>query len=51
MPLPEPHIASIGKLHPFLVAFRSARFRFRLRTVSHVELSAEKGSTFHGEKG
>jgi len=48
MPLPEPPIASIGNRHPFLVAFRSARFRFRLRTVSHVELPAEKGSTFHG---
>ena len=48
MPLPEPPVASIGNRHPFLVAFRSARFRFRLRTVSHVELPAEKGSTFHG---
>lgn len=43
MPLPEPPIASIGNRHPFLVAFGSARFRFRLRTVSHVELPAEKG--------
>ena len=51
MPLPEPPIASIGNRHPFLVAFRSARFRFRLRTVSHVELPAEKGSTFHGTLG
>lgn len=51
MPLPEPHVASIENRHPFLVAFRSARFMFRLRTVSHVELPAEKDSTFHGEKG
>ncbi|MDQ3773525.1 MAG: hypothetical protein M3461_03680 [Pseudomonadota bacterium] len=51
MPLPEPPIASIGNRHPFLAAFRSARFRFRLRTVSHVELPAEKGSTFHGALG
>ncbi len=51
MPLPEPPIASIGNRHPFLLAFRSARFRFRLRTVSHVELPAEKGSTFHGALG
>jgi|GEM_PF-6755763 len=43
-----PPVASIGNRYPFLVAFRSARFRFRLRTVSHVELPAEKGSTFHG---
>jgi hypothetical protein len=51
MPLPEPPIASIGNRHPFLVAFRSARFRFRLRAVSCVELPAEKGSTFHGALG
>ncbi len=51
MPLPEPPIASIGNRHPFLFAFRSARFRFRLCTVSHVELPAEKGSTFHGALG
>ncbi len=51
MPLPEPRVASIENRHPFLLAFRSARFRFRLRTVSHVELPPEKGSTFHGALG
>lgn len=51
MPLPEPHVPSIGDRHPFLVAFRSARFRFLLRTVSCVELPTEKGSTFHGALG
>ena len=51
MPLPEAPVASIGNGHPFLLAFRSARFRFRLRAVSHVELPAEKGSTFHGAFG
>jgi CRISPR-associated endoribonuclease Cas6 len=51
MPLPESHVASIGNRYPFLLAFRLARFRFRLRTVSHMELPAEKGSIFHGALG
>jgi hypothetical protein len=51
MSLPESHVASIGNRHPFLLAFRLARFRFRLRTVSHMELPAEKGSIFHGALG
>ncbi|MGH8480407.1 MAG: CRISPR system precrRNA processing endoribonuclease RAMP protein Cas6 [Gammaproteobacteria bacterium] len=51
MPLPEPLASSIENRHPFLAAFRCARFRFRLLAVSHVELPAEKGSTFHGALG
>ncbi len=51
MPPPELYTATLETRHPFLAAFRCARFRFRLRAVSLMELPVEKGSTFHGALG